>query len=235
MVGSRSATRTGHRPVASPAGEPRDAYDHPEDAGPGPGKISEPYDHIPGERPVGGFGRRGGERVEVLAREPERQTHLGWSEANRERYRSAYEPGCSVGRLTRLLADRCDDLLAVDCVDEAVETARAGVQDLPHLHRPRRHDEHVQAAELGLASGVIAANAQRLGKSLWTQTDEGEKVRVCGVWDGAEEARTVSDLIEQGAAGPVARVHLDDCGHAPHLEQPDATLDATLDFLAGLP
>lgn len=43
------------------------------------------------------------------------------------------------------------------------------------------------------------------------------------------------DLIEAGVPGPVTRVHLDDCGHAPHLEQPDATLEATLAFLAELP
>lgn len=32
----------------------------------------------------------------------------------RPRYESAYEPGCSVGVLTRLLAPRCDHLLAMD-------------------------------------------------------------------------------------------------------------------------
>jgi SAM-dependent methyltransferase len=51
----------------------------------------------------------------------------------RERYRSAYEPGCAIGKLTRMLADRCDEILAVDCVDEAVATARAEVAGLPHV------------------------------------------------------------------------------------------------------
>jgi SAM-dependent methyltransferase len=51
----------------------------------------------------------------------------------RERYRSAYEPGCSIGLLTRMLAERCDEILAVDCVDEAVESARAEVRDFPHV------------------------------------------------------------------------------------------------------
>jgi len=41
----------------------------------------------------------------------------------RKRYRRCYEPGCSVGLLTRLLAGRCDEVLAVDCVPEAVRTA----------------------------------------------------------------------------------------------------------------
>ena len=49
---------------------------------------------------------------------------------------------------------------------------------------------------LGAASGLIARNEGRLGKTLWTEADGGEKVRIRGVWDGEEEARTVSDRIE---------------------------------------
>jgi SAM-dependent methyltransferase len=51
----------------------------------------------------------------------------------RERYRRCYEPGCSVGLLTRLLAERCDDVLAVDCVPEAVRAAADNLRDLPHV------------------------------------------------------------------------------------------------------
>ena len=51
-------------------------------------------------------------------------------------------------------------------------------------------------AILGAASGLIAANTERLGKTLWTDTDEGEKVKVRGVWDGEEEARLIGDDIE---------------------------------------
>ncbi len=49
---------------------------------------------------------------------------------------------------------------------------------------------------LGAASGLIAANAARLGKTLWTDADEGEKVKIRGVWDGEEEARIIGDDIE---------------------------------------
>ncbi|MEG8222114.1 UvrD-helicase domain-containing protein [Sphingomonas sp. HH69] len=49
---------------------------------------------------------------------------------------------------------------------------------------------------LGAASGVIAENGTRLGKTLWTDIDVGEKVRVVGIWDGPEEARRVGDEIE---------------------------------------
>ncbi|AJE81325.1 methyltransferase [Streptomyces albus] len=51
----------------------------------------------------------------------------------RPRYRRAFEPGCSVGVLTRLLADRCDSVLACDRVPRAVEEAAARNRDLPHV------------------------------------------------------------------------------------------------------
>ena len=49
---------------------------------------------------------------------------------------------------------------------------------------------------LGAAAGMIAHNSGRLGKTLWTQADDGEKVVVRGVWDAEEEARWVGDEIE---------------------------------------
>ena len=55
---------------------------------------------------------------------------------------------------------------------------------------------------LGAASGLIAANKGRLGKTLWTEGDAGEKIRIHGVWDAEEEARNVAaeaeDLHRQG-------------------------------------
>ncbi len=49
---------------------------------------------------------------------------------------------------------------------------------------------------LGAASGLIAANKGRLGKTLWTEGDEGEKIKVQGVWDAEEEARNVASEAE---------------------------------------
>jgi DNA helicase II / ATP-dependent DNA helicase PcrA len=49
---------------------------------------------------------------------------------------------------------------------------------------------------LGAASGVIANNAGRLGKTLWTEVDQGDKVQVIGIWDGPEEARRVGEELE---------------------------------------
>ena len=60
------------------------------------------------------------------------------------------------------------------------------------LERNYRSTSHI----LGAASGLIAANRDRLGKTLWTEDDSGDKVRVRGVWDGEAEARLIGDEIE---------------------------------------
>ncbi|MAS86571.1 MAG: DNA helicase II [Micavibrio sp.] len=49
---------------------------------------------------------------------------------------------------------------------------------------------------LAAASHVIAENESRLGKTLWAEAEEGEKLIVKGLWDGAAEARFVGEEIE---------------------------------------
>lgn len=56
----------------------------------------------------------------------------------RQRYRSAYEPGCSVGVLSERLAGRCDRLLAADAAASAVRAARARLAGLPNVVVERR-------------------------------------------------------------------------------------------------
>jgi DNA helicase-2/ATP-dependent DNA helicase PcrA len=51
-------------------------------------------------------------------------------------------------------------------------------------------------AILGAASGLIAANKGRLGKTLWTEGDQGDRIKVQGVWDAEEEARNVASEAE---------------------------------------
>jgi DNA helicase-2/ATP-dependent DNA helicase PcrA len=60
------------------------------------------------------------------------------------------------------------------------------------LEQNYRSTPHILAS----ASGVIKANAGRLGKTLWTEETEGEKVRLIGHWDGEEEARWIGDEVE---------------------------------------
>ncbi|MBM3617785.1 MAG: DNA helicase II [Alphaproteobacteria bacterium] len=60
------------------------------------------------------------------------------------------------------------------------------------LERNYRSTAHI----LGAASGLIAKNTKRLGKTLWTESDGGEKIRVKSVWDDAEEARFIGESVE---------------------------------------
>ena len=65
------------------------------------------------------------------------------------------------------------------------------------LEQNYRSTGHILAA----ASGIIAKNAGRLGKTLWTNSKEGEQVRLIGHWDGEEEARWIGEKIEDHKSG----------------------------------
>ncbi|WP_227271425.1 ATP-dependent helicase [Roseobacter weihaiensis] len=74
--------------------------------------------------------------------------------------------------------------------------------DFPGAHVVRleqnyRSTPHILAA----ASGVIEGNQGRLGKTLFTDVKEGEKVRLIGHWDGDEEARWIGEEIEAAQRG----------------------------------
>jgi DNA helicase-2/ATP-dependent DNA helicase PcrA len=61
------------------------------------------------------------------------------------------------------------------------------------LERNYRSTGHILAA----ASHLIAHNEGRLGKTLRTEDELGEKVQVTGGWDSEEEARSIGEEIEQ--------------------------------------
>ena len=81
------------------------------------------------------------------------------------------------------------------------------------LERNYRSTGHILAA----ASQLIANNRGRLGKTLFTDDDLGQRVKVRGVWDGEAEARMIADDIEQWVkdgsplAGKSARATYSDC------------------------
>jgi len=56
----------------------------------------------------------------------------------RERYHRGFEPGCSIGVLTRQLAGRCDRLLACDVAAAAVTTATRRLRDYRHVRVQQR-------------------------------------------------------------------------------------------------
>jgi DNA helicase-2/ATP-dependent DNA helicase PcrA len=105
----------------------------------------------------------------------------------------------------RLLAQERKNLCCVGDDDQSIYSWRGAQvenilkfeKDFPgakviRLEQNYRSTPHILAA----ASGVIANNGGRLGKQLWTEKDEGEKVKVLGIWDGPEEARRVGEEIE---------------------------------------
>ncbi len=105
----------------------------------------------------------------------------------------------------RLLAQARKNLCCVGDDDQSIYSWRGAQvenilrfeKDFPgakviRLEQNYRSTPHILAA----ASGVIANNGGRLGKTLWTEESAGEKVRVIAVWDGPEEARRVGDEIE---------------------------------------
>jgi DNA helicase-2/ATP-dependent DNA helicase PcrA len=60
------------------------------------------------------------------------------------------------------------------------------------LERNYRSTGHILSA----ASGLIAKNQGRLGKTLRTEDEPGEKVSITGAWDSEDEARLIGEEIE---------------------------------------
>ncbi|HEX2560121.1 DUF3553 domain-containing protein [Phenylobacterium sp.] len=106
----------------------------------------------------------------------------------------------------RLLAQKLQNVCCVGDDDQSIYGWRGAEvdnilrfeRDFPgakviRLERNYRSTSHILAA----ASGLIAANKSRLGKTLWTEAEGGEKVIVRGVWDGEAESRLIADEIEK--------------------------------------
>ncbi len=138
------------------------------------------------------------------------KTHRDVLEHYQQRFRyimvDEYQDTNSVQYLwLRLLAQARKNIACVGDDDQSIYAWRGAQvenilrfeRDFPgakviRLEQNYRSTPHI----LGAASGVIANNGGRLGKTLWTELDVGEKVRVLGVWDGPEEARRVGEEIE---------------------------------------
>ncbi len=106
----------------------------------------------------------------------------------------------------RLLAQKSQNLCCVGDDDQSIYGWRGAEvdnilrfeRDFPgakvvRLERNYRSTSHILAA----AAGLIATNKSRLGKTLWTEAEGGEKVIVRGVWDGEAESRLIADEVER--------------------------------------
>ncbi|MCF8466119.1 MAG: UvrD-helicase domain-containing protein [Sneathiella sp.] len=107
--------------------------------------------------------------------------------------------------LLRLLAQKHKNICCVGDDDQSIYGWRGAEvgnilkfeEDFPgarviRLERNYRSTSHI----LGTASGLIARNEGRLGKTLFTEGNDGEKVIVNGLWDGGNEARWIAGEIE---------------------------------------
>lgn len=106
----------------------------------------------------------------------------------------------------RLLAQERKNICVVGDDDQSIYSWRGAEvanilrfeKDFPgakvvKLEQNYRSTPHI----LGAASGLINANSERIGKTLWTEFDGGDQVRIIGVWDAPEEARRVGEEVER--------------------------------------
>ena len=129
---------------------------------------AEYFEHLyAGSRDPWGFGSRWYEA---------RKRALTVASLPRRRYARAFEPGCSIGELTALLATRCDRLLATDMAPAALaEAARRPLPDSVTLARsavpaewPDGGFDLIVLSELGyyLGPGDLAEACRRTVGSL---------------------------------------------------------------------
>lgn len=105
----------------------------------------------------------------------------------------------------RLLAQGCPNVCCVGDDDQSIYGWRGAEvdnilrfdKDFPgakviRLERNYRSTGNI----LATASGLIAKNSGRLGKTLFTEGDAGKKVAIASFWDDEAEARSIGDDIE---------------------------------------
>ncbi len=105
----------------------------------------------------------------------------------------------------RLLAQKRRNLCCVGDDDQSIYGWRGAEvgnilrfeKDFPGAQIIRLEENYRSTKSiLGAAAGLIAHNHSRLGKTLWTSADDGEKVQVRALWDGEAEARWVGEEVE---------------------------------------
>jgi ATP-dependent DNA helicase UvrD/PcrA len=110
----------------------------------------------------------------------------------------------------RLLAQRHRNITCVGDDDQSIYSWRGAEvgnilrfeQDFPGAEVVRLECNYRSTGRiLGAASGLIAHNRSRLGKTLWTDGEAGERVRIASLWDDEEEARFVGEEIEAEQRG----------------------------------
>lgn len=106
----------------------------------------------------------------------------------------------------RLLAQANHNICCVGDDDQSIYAWRGAdisnilnfEKDFPEAKIIRLEQNYRSTAPiLATANALIAHNAQRLGKNLWTENQTGDKLRVTPTMDQNDEARQIADEIEQ--------------------------------------
>jgi len=109
----------------------------------------------------------------------------------------------------RLLAGKSGHVFAVGDDDQAIYSWRGAkveniqhfISDFPSAKTLRLEQNYRSTASiLNVANAVIAQNAQRMGKQLWTGNSKGKPVELFAATDDNEEANYVVQRIKQWAA-----------------------------------
>ena len=108
--------------------------------------------------------------------------------------------------LLKLLSGKWKNICCVGDDDQSIYSWRgAEVTNILKFEKDFLHSKIIRLEQnyrstgniLAAASKLIEANESRFGKTLWTSSNGGEKVSVTSTWDGEEEARIITDEIEQ--------------------------------------
>ena len=105
----------------------------------------------------------------------------------------------------KTLAELHKNLCAVGDDDQSIYSWRgADVSNILNFEKDFKNTKTIRLEEnyrstgniLAAASGLISKNISRLGKTLWTEGEMGNKINIRSVYDGKQEAEYISDEIE---------------------------------------
>ena len=105
-----------------------------------------------------------------------------------------------------LLAKKNNNICCVGDDDQSIYSWRgAEIKNFLDFNKIYKHTKIIKLEQnyrstqniLGAASGLISKNNNRMGKKLWTDSKDGELVKITCYKNGKEEAIGISDIIEQ--------------------------------------
>ncbi len=134
----------------------------------------------------------------------------------------------------RALVLEAPHVFVEDCSVRAIESSRDDYLNGDLKSRlERRHGRNVDCAFWGWNRAWLDPGFRSWNLEAYLPSVSAPALVIQGLDDPFGTLAQV-DAIERGSAGPVERCVLEDCGHAPHRDRPEPTLDAMAGFIARL-